>query len=32
MAQREKRGEDGNGKIWISREWTELFKWNKHLP
>ena len=24
-----KRGEDLNTKIWISREWKELFRWNK---
>ena len=24
-----KRGEDGNTKIWISREGKELFRWNK---
>ena len=23
-----KRGEDGNTKIWISREQKELFRWN----
>ena len=26
-----KRGEDGNTKIWISREQKELFRWNKKL-
>ena len=26
---RRNRGEDGNTKIWISREWKELFRWNK---
>ena len=32
MADREKRGEVGNTKIWISWEWKKLFKWNKkHL-
>ena len=25
MADRKKRGEDGNTKIWISWEWKELF-------
>ena len=25
-----KRGEDENTQIWISREWKELFKWNKN--
>ena len=25
----EKRGEDGNTKIWISPERKELFRWNK---
>ena len=29
MDDRGKRGEDGNTKIWISREWKELFSWNK---
>ena len=29
MADREKRGEDENTKIWISRERKELFRWNK---
>ena len=29
MVDREKRGEDGNAKIWISREQKELFRWNK---
>ena len=29
MADREKRGEDGITKIWISRERKELFSWNK---
>ena len=29
MADREKRGEDGNTKILISRKWKELFRWNK---
>ena len=27
----EKRGEDGNTKIWISQEWKELFRENKHF-
>ena len=32
MADREKRGEDGNTKIWISWERKKLFKWTKkHL-
>ena len=32
MADRGKRGEDKNTKIWISRERKELFRWNKkHL-
>ena len=30
MADREKRVEDGNTKIWISREQKELFRWNKN--
>ena len=25
----DKRGEDGNTKIWISQEQKELFSWNK---
>ena len=25
------RGEDGNAKIWISREQKELFRWNKKV-
>ena len=29
MADTEKRGEDENTKTWISREQTELFRWNK---
>ena len=29
MADRGKRGEDGNTKIWISRKQKELFQWNK---
>ena len=29
MADKEKRGEDKNTKIWISREQKELFWWNK---
>ena len=29
MADREKRGEDENTKIWISQERKELFRWNK---
>ena len=29
MADREKRGEDGNAKIWISWERKELFRRNK---
>ena len=29
MADREKKGEDGNTKIWISRERKELSRWNK---
>ena len=29
MAIREKRGEDKHRKIWISWEWTDLFRWNK---
>ena len=29
MADREKRGEDRNTKIWISPEQKELFRWNK---
>ena len=29
MADREKRGEDENTKIWISREQKEFFRWNK---
>ena len=29
MADREKKGEDENTKIWISRERKELFRWNK---
>ena len=32
MADREKKVEDGNTKIWISREQKKLFRWNKkHL-
>ena len=27
MADREKRGEDRNTKIWITQEWKELFRW-----
>ena len=29
MTDREKRGEDANTKLGISREWKELFRWNK---
>ena len=29
MADKEKRGEDENTKIWISQERKELFRWNK---
>ena len=29
MADRKKKGEDGNTKVWISRERKELFTWNK---
>ena len=29
MADKEKRGEDENIKIWISREQKEFFRWNK---
>ena len=29
MADREKRGEADNPKIWISSEGKELFRWNK---
>ena len=29
MTDREKREEDGNTKVWITRERTELFRWNK---
>ena len=29
MVDREKRGEDENTKIWISRERKKLFRWNK---
>ena len=29
MADRDKRGENENTKIWISREWKELFRWIK---
>ena len=29
MADKEKRGEDENTKIWISREQKEFFRWNK---
>ena len=29
MADREKKREDGNTKIWISQEQDELFRWNK---
>ena len=29
MANRRKREEDRNTKIWISRERKELFRWNK---
>ena len=29
MADRGKKGEDGNTKNWISPEWKELFRWNK---
>ena len=33
MANREKKGEDENTKIWISQEWKELYRWNKkHFP
>ena len=31
MADREKRGEDENTKIWISQEPKELFRWNKNI-
>ena len=32
IADKEKKGEDGNTKIWISWERKELFRWNKkHL-
>ena len=32
MADSEKRGEDGNTKVWISWEPKELFRWNeKHF-
>ena len=30
MANKEKGREDGNTKIWISRERKELFRWNKN--
>ena len=30
MANKEKGSEDGNTKIWISRERKELFSWNKN--
>ena len=30
MADREKREEDKNTKIWISLEQKELFRWNKN--
>ena len=29
MADKEKKGEDGNTNIWICRERKELFRWNK---
>ena len=29
MADREKKRENGNTKMWISRERKELFRWNK---
>ena len=29
MADRGKRGEDENTKVWISQEWKDLFRWNK---
>ena len=29
MADKDKRGEDENRKIWISQERKELFGWNK---
>ena len=29
MTDKGKRGDDGNTKIWISRERKELFGWNK---
>ena len=31
MADMEKRGEDGNTKIWISQERKELYRWNKKI-
>ena len=31
MADREKRGESGNTKNWISRERKEIFRWNKNI-
>ena len=33
MEDRDKKREDGNTKVWISRERKELFRWNKkHFP
>ena len=29
MADREKKSEDGNTKIWVSLEQEQLYKWNK---
>ena len=31
MADRGKRGEDKNTKIWISLEWKKLFRWKKNI-
>ena len=31
MADREKRGEGQNTKIWISQKPKELFRWNKNI-
>ena len=28
MAYKGEKGEDGDTKIWISREWKKLFRWN----
>ena len=29
MADKEKKREEENTKIWISREWKEVVRWNK---